>query len=1030
MATTISTGTNPYKLGSPPDFGTLYSGRALEFDGVTDYVHSTISGDTSSVFGNQSDLELTISFWFKANSLAGNEGISQWARASTVADGAPLFLFQTNSGGLRFLVDDTYTSLTGTFSTGTWYHFAITRTASDDTWRSYINGSANATYDDSGSPAYQDNANVFYLGTGYNGYADVSISNVQIWDKVWSLSDVQYAYTHPEKLITDNSAVTSGTTISNLKAWYPCTEGNPRSPQTTVYDGSHKELGSDLVTNGDFSDATSTDSSSSALAGWANAGTHDSNNKFTISGGACTMISDGTSTSMKQAILTVGKVYKVTVNITDVTSGGLKIYTGSGELPTNMTTTGIHTIYKTAEDADLEVWRKSGVTSNVTFDDISVKEVQMGNHGTTTFYGDELFDADAAAGTVVDQWDVYGSNTIAVDSGKIKITYVDQADGAKLYLTDAKDLSADLVVGRTYRFACDAYVPSGDTVNVSIYNGTAVTSVAVTATSLTAITPIDFVCDNAANTFISNYNNMTTGDIIWLDNLSLKEIGVAAGWTTADAEPLIPQTALMGMSKPMVFDGIDDYVSMGDTADTDVGTADFSISAWIHPTILEDETEYAICGKYHSSVGYVMTLGQQGSTQADLTLRTRSAGGAERTKTAENTIVVNKWQHVVVSCDRDGTTSLYINGASHATSGSVRTDNIDVSGNFEIGAMDADGTYPFAGTINEVSVWSSALSLAEVQAIFNDGVALDVSSDSGNYESSGDLVGYWRNDGVSFWQNKVLTSNVITINEGAEYSNSDVTLTVNNGALVLVNDVLVIEEEQLLITAISTHDLTVVRGYNGTTASAHDDGTNISVYHNGTITGSPDTILLPEGTTSGKDILGFPLTNPNNGWLNLHRPTSDDAAVGSYVKIPDNDVLDFGTGDFTIQCWVRPDSIGSGHSDLVGSHEELPRLYLHDNITPKFVVDSAGGTAAAAASLIDLTVGTWYMITGVLDKTNGNIEIWENITKRRTSTTNVSAQGAVTQTNDWYIGNQNGSSFHFDGSIDEVRIYKKALSTA
>jgi len=38
MATTISAGTNPYKLGSPPDFGTLYSGRALEFDGVTDYV--------------------------------------------------------------------------------------------------------------------------------------------------------------------------------------------------------------------------------------------------------------------------------------------------------------------------------------------------------------------------------------------------------------------------------------------------------------------------------------------------------------------------------------------------------------------------------------------------------------------------------------------------------------------------------------------------------------------------------------------------------------------------------------------------------------------------------------------------------------------------------------------------------------------------------------------------------------------------------------------------------------------------------
>ena len=49
MAATIvltsAAGTNaPYKLGSPPDFGALYSGRALEFDGVADYV------DTGSAF--------------------------------------------------------------------------------------------------------------------------------------------------------------------------------------------------------------------------------------------------------------------------------------------------------------------------------------------------------------------------------------------------------------------------------------------------------------------------------------------------------------------------------------------------------------------------------------------------------------------------------------------------------------------------------------------------------------------------------------------------------------------------------------------------------------------------------------------------------------------------------------------------------------------------------------------------------------------------------------------------------------------
>jgi len=62
MATTISTGTNPYKLGSPPDFGTLYSGRALEFDGVTDYFGFTKIENLT---------EATVAFWLKTTKNGG-----------------------------------------------------------------------------------------------------------------------------------------------------------------------------------------------------------------------------------------------------------------------------------------------------------------------------------------------------------------------------------------------------------------------------------------------------------------------------------------------------------------------------------------------------------------------------------------------------------------------------------------------------------------------------------------------------------------------------------------------------------------------------------------------------------------------------------------------------------------------------------------------------------------------------------------------------------------------------------------------
>ena len=68
------------------------------------------------------------------------------------------------------------------------------------------------------------------------------------------------------------------------------------------------------------------------------------------------------------------------------------------------------------------------------------------------------------------------------------------------------------------------------------------------------------------------------------------------------------------------------------------------------------------------------------------------------------------------------------------------------------------------------------------------------------------------------------------INEGAQYSATDTTLTVTDGSKFAVGQTVLIDSEQLYITAISTNDLTVTRGVNGTTGAVHADGTDILVY--------------------------------------------------------------------------------------------------------------------------------------------------------------------------------------------------------
>jgi len=103
-----------------------------------------------------------------------------------------------------------------------------------------------------------------------------------------------------------------------------------------------------------------------------------------------------------------------------------------------------------------------------------------------------------------------------------------------------------------------------------------------------------------------------------------------------------------------------------------------------------------------------------------------------------------------------------------------------------------------------------------------------------NYDSSGNweliidalaIWGYHDQYATRAW------STGSTINESAEFSSSDVTLTTAAGTLFSDSDQLLkIDDEILRTTAKSTDDLTVVRGENGSTAAAHDDGTTIYIW--------------------------------------------------------------------------------------------------------------------------------------------------------------------------------------------------------
>ena len=68
-----------------------------------------------------------------------------------------------------------------------------------------------------------------------------------------------------------------------------------------------------------------------------------------------------------------------------------------------------------------------------------------------------------------------------------------------------------------------------------------------------------------------------------------------------------------------------------------------------------------------------------------------------------------------------------------------------------------------------------------------------------------------------------------TINEGGTFSDSDTTLTVTSGTGIATNDLILIDNEILKVTNVSTNDLTVTRAQSGTEASTHANGATVTL---------------------------------------------------------------------------------------------------------------------------------------------------------------------------------------------------------
>lgn len=172
------------------------------------------------------------------------------------------------------------------------------------------------------------------------------------------------------------------------------------------------------------------------------------------------------------------------------------------------------------------------------------------------------------------------------------------------------------------------------------------------------------------------------------------------------------------------FNGSNSYVDIGDV---DLPGA-FTIDAWINPASVSNSPIVLSKDDGNNQRSYFLRVDSTGS----LTLLVRNNGGnVTRYATGSSVVTAGTWQHVAATYDGSAGPGnrilFYVNGVAKPASVVNGLDSGGVPENNSLPAkigINGDGiSNPFNGWIDEVQVFASALSLSQVQSIFNAGAS-------------------------------------------------------------------------------------------------------------------------------------------------------------------------------------------------------------------------------------------------------------------------------------------------------------------
>jgi hypothetical protein len=190
-------------------------------------------------------------------------------------------------------------------------------------------------------------------------------------------------------------------------------------------------------------------------------------------------------------------------------------------------------------------------------------------------------------------------------------------------------------------------------------------------------------------------------------------------------------------------------------------------------------------------------------------------------------------------------------------------------------------------------------------------------------------------------------------------------------------------------------------------------------------TGTTLTNLLGTGLNGTMTALAY--TNP---YLTYNGSTSQ-------VSTADNAALEPGSGDWSIEVWIRYRVIAGRTRTYVsktnggGGSADWGYGFRTNSGNNTTYMEVGNGSTSLASPSTSVTTGVWYQIVGVwTNVASKTIALYKN--GALVGSSSHSFTSIKNTSNPLYLGNYNGNEFvqQFDGDMGVVRLYSKALSAA